>query len=200
MSVLPIATGFGLRVIAKHGPLRMRCAEHGDGLSLQVQHAGAWRSCSIAEGAEPATSDVASVQAGPSRAQWWLETASYRVPLPRSWTLVASGMPDTLPPFELLGAGESKIFIRTPRRMPSLTSLLSPGQNFRDTGQLERAAWIEFEATRDGRAWTHRHELLHRGLMAFVFTLEAPDDQLALHVPTLAELVQQVERMEPQAG
>lgn len=201
--VYAVASGFGVRVIPACAPFRLTLQEASLDLVLECQQPDGWRSASIAakhgehtfklgEGTA-SLAEVADVEAGPDWDGWWIETSVYRIPLPVAWTLHASGEPNDVARFDLLGPAGSAIFIQTPRRMRSLTSLLGPGQEFRDTGQLDRAAWIEFDYSHEGAPWIQRHEMLHRGLTPFVVTLQAPADSLAARIDTLAHVVEGIE-------
>jgi hypothetical protein len=201
--VLTVASGFGLRIIPARGPLRFRRAGSSRALDLECHHASGWRFARITPdggefisqlGEDTATlAEVATVEVGPTWEAWWIETTRYRVPLPAAWTVYSSGSRDEPTLFDLLGPPDCAIFVRTPRRMPSLEALLGPGQRFRDTGQLNRAAWIEFDYTHDDRAWLQRHELFHRGMTPFVVTLQAPADEAGACISTLASIVEQLQ-------
>jgi hypothetical protein len=192
--------GFDLRIVPiGGGAFRLRRLDRA--LVVEVEGAEGWRAVTLdpaggeegARAAELQLAGVAHVEVGPSRDAWWVETPVYRIPLPALWTLHASGDRNAAPLFELLGARESSISIRTARRMPALESFQGAGHVFRDIGQLERAGWIEFEHTDASGTWLYRHEQFHRGTAPFVVTLKTPLDQASAHVATLAMVVEQLE-------
>jgi hypothetical protein len=189
-------SGFGLRVTPLSSrPFRVRDA--GSALVVESHDADDWRSASITKASDVATAAgrlarVAQVEVAPNSSAWWIETPTYRIPLPTSWTLHASGDRTATPLFELRGPAEASISVRATRRMPSIESFEGPGHVFRDIGQLDRAGYIEFEEVEGSRTWLHRHEQLHRGTSPFIVTLRA---QLALaseHIPILASIVEQL--------
>lgn len=189
-------SGFGLRITPLSGrPFRVRDA--GNALVVESHDADDWRSASITKASDVATAAgrlarVALVELAPSSDGWWIEAPTYRVPLPASWTLHASGERTAMPLFELLGPAEASISVRATRRMPSIESFEGPGHVFRDVGQLERAGYIEFEHTEDSRTWLYRHEQLHRGTSPFIVTLRARLELASEHIPTLASIVEQL--------
>jgi hypothetical protein len=172
--------GFGLRITPiDRGPFRFR---QSDDASALAELAG-----------------TAHLGRGPSWSEWRIETNAYRIPLPDSWTLHASGVRDASPLFELLGPNDSSISVRTSRRMPALESFQGPGHVFRDIGQLDRAGWIEFEHTDAAMTWLHRHEQLHRGTTPFVVTLKTPLGCASTHMASLATIVEGLELPESAA-
>src|SRR5690242_6616812 len=111
---LPVIAGFGLRVSARRSPFRVWRADGSSALELACVSEHGQASCRI----DPATdlavaqdpdadrdrqeapgSDLALIEHGPPRAQWWIEMPTYRVVLPARSILVASATPDAFPPF-----------------------------------------------------------------------------------------------------
>ncbi len=198
---LVFISGFGQRVTPARAPYRIVRVVGSRAIEVTCQHADGWRSVRLETiddelvsclGEHTVTlSEVAEVAPGPSLDAWWVETSLYRLPLPESWTLHASGDDSSdAAPFQLLGPPDCTVHVQTPRRMPSLHKLQAPGQTFRDTGQLDRAAWLEFEYTQHGRAWVQRYELFHRELTAFAVTLHAPAEQVAVCMDALVGIVE----------
>jgi hypothetical protein len=189
-------SGFGLRVTPLSGrPFRVRDA--GNVLVVESHDPDDWRSASITRASDVATAagrlaSVALVELAPSSNAWWIETATYLIPLPASWTLHASGDRAATPLFELLGPAEASISVRATRRMPSIEAFQGPDHVFRDVGQLDRAGYIEFEHTDRSRTWLYRHEQLHRGTSPFIVTLRAQLELAGEHIPTLASIVEQL--------
>jgi hypothetical protein len=194
--------GFGLRV-APLPERPFRLLHSGAALVLECERSEGWRSVSIAPTNDELLSDLgklraaladcASVELGPSERSWRIETAAYRVPLPAGWTLHATGEQSASPLFELHGADDASLSVRTSRRMPSIEAFQGTDHVFRDIGQLERGGFIEFEHAEASRTWLYRHEQFHRGTTPYAVTLKAPVEQAHAYLPTLALLVEQLE-------
>lgn len=197
-----LLSGLGLQIAPLAGrPFRARRTD--ESLIIEAHDADGWRAATVTQPAQRAASElattvsqlasIAQVELGPSSSAWWIETATYRIPLPACWTLHASGEHNANPLFELLGPDDASISVRTARRMPSIEAFQGPGHVFRDVGQLDRAGWIEFEHADASGRWLHRHEQLHRGTSPFIVTLKAPLDHASAHMAALASIVEHLE-------
>src|SRR5687768_10346244 len=99
-------SGFGLRIAPLAGR-RFRCRTD-DALIVESELPDGWRSASVAATSDLATvaselATTAQVEPGPSSSAWWIETSTYRIPLPASWTLHTASDLTATPLFELLG-------------------------------------------------------------------------------------------------
>jgi len=192
-----LLSGLGLRIAPFAGrPFRARLSD--DSLTIEAHGADGWRTAAVTAPGASATAvsqltSIAQLELGPPSSTLWIETSTYRIPLPPSWMLHASGEPNATPLFELLGPDGASISVRTARRMPSIEAFQGPGHVFRDVGQLDRAGWIEFEHADASGTWLHRHEQLHRGTSPFIVTLKAQLDHASAHMDALACIVEQLE-------
>jgi hypothetical protein len=192
-----LLSGFGLRIVPFAGrPFRARQA--GNELTVESRAGDDWHGATVTTtnglaNAPAELSRSAEVGPGPSTNAWWIEASTYRIPLPASWMLHASGEPTAAPLFELLAPAGASISVRTARRMPSIEAFQGDGHVFRDVGQLDRAGWIEFEHADASGAWLYRHEQLHRGTSPFIVTLKAQLDDASVHMDALACIVEQLE-------
>src|SRR5690242_12181711 len=131
--VFTVASGFGLRVIASRTPYRFRRTGEAGALTVECQYDGGWHSALVTparggfesklDARTAQLADVADIEVGPADEEWWIETSLYRLPLPQAWSVYATGESATQVMFDLLGPGDSDLFLRVPRRMPSLESL-----------------------------------------------------------------------------
>lgn len=207
--IFAVASGYGLRLIPVLAPYRFRLGPVPPQIDSECRHADGWRFAQVrpAESGHqhqlgPDTrslSDVLHIEPGPGWDAWWIETTRYRIPLPPGWTLHAEGG-EQGPLFDLLGPGESDIFIQTPRAIPAVEELVGPGQRAYGTGQSARSSWIELGYVAAGRAWIQRHEVLRLGDLPVVVTLQAPDEQFAASDPVLASVVDQIQGNHPGSG
>ena len=201
--IFAAACGFGLRLIPSQAPYRFRLGPVPPQIDSECRHAAGWRSARVIPDGDgyrtqlgPDTAsltEVLDIEPGPDWDAWWIETTKYRLPLPPSWTLHAAGT-DQGPLFDLLGPGESDLFIQTPRAVPALAGLVGPGQRARRTGESPRSSWIELAYLEVDRAWIQRHEVLMLGDLPVVVTLQAPVEHLDDCYPVLASAVDRIRR------
>ena len=118
---------------------------------------------------------IATVIDGPARREWWIDTGNvYSVPLPRGWTVIATG--ELSPAFYLVREPYSAIFVQTARNRPALDSLAAPGQTVVARGDDEVADWVELSYVHEGRLWRQRHELLRGNAVAMISGQSVADD------------------------
>jgi hypothetical protein len=119
--------------------------------------------------------DVLVVVEGPHLEAWWLETTAYRVPLPGGWRAIAGDDPSQPSIFDLVGPGDSLMFVQTPRNPPDPERLCGPGQRIRASGSDARSAWVELRYSLEGRNWAQRHDIVRLGRLTCALTVQSPE-------------------------
>jgi hypothetical protein len=174
-----VASGFGKRVIPKTAPYRFAV---GDAGSLRVglgegAPAIVGSAQSVAQ-AHAAAAAVADVVEGPEWAAWWLETHAYRVPLPEGWTAHASG--EVSPSvFDLVGPGESMLFVQMPRVVPPVEQMVAKGQRLVERGEMSAGEWIRVQYTHAGVSYLQRHVRMRIGEWDAMVTLQCREEVFA---------------------
>lgn len=121
------------------------------------------------------TNPIATVNDGPERREWWLDTAGvYSLPLPAGWTAIVTG--DVSPAFYLVREPGRAIFVQTARNRPALEDLAAPGQTVVARGDDEVADWVELSYVHEDRLWRQRHELLRGKAVAMITGQSAAED------------------------
>ena len=181
-------SGYGKRVVPAATPFEFARAEDG-ALVATATWADSPQTRRIAPDAPSDHSmadPVATVVDGPSRREWWIDTAGvYSVPLPRGWTAIVTG--EVSPAFYLVREPDRSIFIQTARNRPALDNLAAPGQTVVARGDDEVADWVELSYVHEGRLWRQRHELLRTQAVAMI-TGQSPAEDFAEVRTTQQEL------------
>ncbi len=187
--IFTVASGFGIRIVPKAAPYRMR---HGPGdrrLDVECERGGEWRFARISpDGIGGCISqlgentnsldDVLDVIEGPNWNAWWLETSTFRLPLPIAWTFHADGSAAPVL-FDLIGPGGAAIYVQTPRRIPAPEALVAPGQTLRKSGGSGNDFWVEVAYNHYGERWFQRHTVVSLGKARCVVTIQAPEIEAA---------------------
>jgi len=192
--VYVVASGFGLRVVPIAPPFQfalgplpsqldtLRTVDGKELFARLTPDAGGYKS-QISEGTSM-LSDVLDVVEGPQLQAWWLETSAYRVPLPRAWRAIAGDDPSQPSIFDLVGPGDSLMFVQTPRNPPDPDRLCGPGQRIRARGSDARSAWVELRYSLEGRDWAQRHDVLRLGGLTCALTVQSPESCFEAIAPT----------------
>jgi hypothetical protein len=122
--------------------------------------------------AAPGQDPTADIVSGPAEPEWWLDCRAYKVPLPPSWTAIASG--GVMPVFNLVDDHGRLVFIQTARNRPNLNQMVARGQTALGSGSSDNADWVEVSYMHEGSPWRQRHALMRTNSPAMI-TAQAPE-------------------------
>lgn len=116
-------------------------------------------------------SDVLELLEGPGWDHWRIETSVYSVRWPEGFAVQSTPDP---PGFELIGPGDTLIYLQGPlerRNLPNLDRMIGPGQTIHQLG----SDWVELDYLHESAPWRQTHRLLDFGPNdAVVVTSQAP--------------------------
>ena len=188
--VFVVASGFGKRVIPTGAPVQFELGLAG-ALNVTIDD----QSAIVTPDQHPsdASSRIADVVEGPSWAGWWLQTTLYRVPLPAGWVAHASGSIEPSA-FDLLGPGESLIFIQTPRHVPTIDQMVAPGQTILERSFIPRAELITLGYFDQEHDYRQHHAIVALGSLTAVVTLQGIAQCLPLVSATHRFLIDSIQQ------
>jgi hypothetical protein len=91
--------------------------------------------------------------------------------------------------FDLIGPGESLIFVQTPAGMRPLSEMRAPGQAVVSAGKDARSEWVDLTYVHEGAEWRQRHHVVSLASMNFVITAQARAQAMETAVAAQRELV-----------
>ena len=162
--------GYGATMLP-HGPFRISRASDHDSL-LMIRVVSRERSVDFGSGVPQSIPTIADIAGDGMRGFWHLETSVFIAPWPDGFTLVSSDNTSSAGGFDLIGPGDSLLYVQGPfvrDRITALEALAAPGERVIANGER----WIRFAYERDDEQWQHAYFVVPVGEHVLLVTGQA---------------------------